>query len=61
MMAYAEVKEKTPDIMVMKLGNLPANDQVTIKISYLLSLEISQNKFWKFELLNQLTPRFPND
>ena len=35
MMGYAEIKEKTPDIMVVKLGNLPAKASVTIKLSYL--------------------------
>ena len=35
MMGYAEIKEKTPDIMVIKLGNLPAKASVTIKLSYL--------------------------
>ena len=35
MMAYAEIKEKTPDIMVIKLGNLPALKSVTIRLSYL--------------------------
>jgi hypothetical protein len=41
MMGYAEIKEKTPDIMQVKLGNLPAKSQVTIKLSYLQKLEIS--------------------
>ncbi len=35
MMGYAEIKERTPDIMVIKLGNLPAKASVTIKLSYL--------------------------
>jgi hypothetical protein len=60
MMGYAEIKEKTPDIMQVKLGNLPAKSSVTIKLSYLQKLEISQNKFWKLQLLGTLTPRFMN-
>ena len=35
MMGYAEIKEKTPDIMKIELGNLPAKASVTIKLSYL--------------------------
>jgi len=35
MMGYAEIKEKTPDIMVIKLGNLPAFKSVIIKLTYL--------------------------
>ncbi len=34
-MAYAEIKDKTPDIMLLKLGNLPAGESVIIKLSYL--------------------------
>ena len=34
-MAYAETKEKTPDIMEIKLGNLPAKKYVTIKLTYI--------------------------
>ena len=35
MMGFAEIKEKTPDIMVVELGNFPAKSEVTIKLSYL--------------------------
>jgi len=35
MMGYAEIKEKTPDIMQVKLGNLPAGETVTIILSYI--------------------------
>ena len=59
-MAYADIEEETPDIMKIKLGNLPAGEKVTIKLAYLQILEISQNKFWKFELPSTLTPRFDN-
>ncbi len=59
-MAYAEIKDKTPDIMLLKLGNLPAGESVTIKLSYLQVMEVSQNKFWKFQLLGTLSPKFPN-
>jgi len=33
-MGYSEIKEKTPDIMSIKLGNLPAGANVTIILSY---------------------------
>jgi len=61
MMGYAEIKEETPDIMKVQLGNLPPGKTVTIKLSYLQTLEVCQNKFWKFQLLGTLTPRFPNN
>jgi len=35
MMAYAQIEEKTPDIMKILLGNLPAGEKVTIKLCYL--------------------------
>ena len=35
LMGYAEIKEETPDIMKVQLGNLPAGESVTIKLSYL--------------------------
>ena len=60
MMGYAEIKEKQKDVMEIKLGNLPAKSSVTIKLSYLQKLDISQNKFWKFTLLGEHNPRFPN-
>jgi hypothetical protein len=60
MMGFAEIEEDTPDIMNIKLGNLPGKSKVIIKLSYLQKLDISQNKFWKFTLLGELTPRFPN-
>jgi hypothetical protein len=34
-MGYSEINKKNPDIMVVKLGNLPGNERVTIKLSYL--------------------------
>ena len=47
-MAYSEIKDKTPDIMEIKLGNFPAFAEVIIVFTYVQKLEISQNKFWKF-------------
>ena len=35
MMGYSEIKAKTPDIMEIKLGNLPAGESVTIVLTYL--------------------------
>ena len=35
MMGYGAIEEKTPDIMKIKLGNLPANETVTIVLEYL--------------------------
>jgi len=58
MMGYAEIKEETPDVMKVELGNLPGGKLVTIKLTYIQKLEISQNKYWKFHLPSTLTPRF---
>ena len=40
-MGYSEIKEKTPDIMEIKLGNFVANKEITIRLTYNQKLEIS--------------------
>jgi len=35
MMAYTEIKEETPDIMKIKIGNIPSNETVKITLTYL--------------------------
>jgi hypothetical protein len=56
--AYAERNAQTPDVMEIKVGNIPAGESVEIKFSVIQPLDVMVNKFWGFTLPSVLTERY---
>ena len=59
--AYSEISEDAKDIMKIKVGNLPAGKSVKIRFTYLQTLNVCMNKFWRFVLPSTITPRYHSD
>jgi hypothetical protein len=59
--AYAEINEKSKDIINMKIGNVPGGTTVRITIEFLQMLEVSLNTFWQLMLPSTISPRYIND
>ena len=57
---YAEITEKSNDLMLVKIGNMEPATSITINLSYIERLDTSTNKFWKYSVLGSLIPRYPN-
>jgi hypothetical protein len=55
------VKEETPDVMKILIGNIPPQQEIKIKFVYVEELEVSVNQFWKFRLPSTISPRYCNE
>jgi hypothetical protein len=44
--------------MKIDIGNLNNYEKVKIKFVYLEELEVAMNKFWKYKILSNITPRY---
>jgi hypothetical protein len=58
--AYAEVSEKSRDIVNMRIGNVKGNEKVEIRITLLQMLDVSLNTFWQLRLPGTISPRYLN-
>jgi len=56
--AYSEIIEDAPDVMKVKLGNIPPQADITIVIAYVEKIGVAFNKFWSFKLYSTITPRY---
>ena len=45
------------DIMKLKLGNLEPEETAIVKLTYLETLDVVMNKFWKFSIGNTFSSR----
>jgi hypothetical protein len=61
LVAYSEIKEESPDIMKIDIGNIPPLNAIKITFVYSEELEVSVNKFWKYKIPSTITPRYCND
>lgn len=48
----------TPDIMHIQIGNIPAEEKITIEFSIIEPLDIVLNKYWSFRLLSTLSEKY---
>ena len=58
LVAYAETKKSTPDIMNLELGNFPAREELKITFVYFEKLALSYNKLFRLTIPSTLTPRY---
>jgi len=58
LVAYAETKKSTPDIMNLELGNFPGNEELKITFVYYEKLAMSYNKLFRVTVPSTLTPRY---
>jgi Ca-activated chloride channel family protein len=56
--AYSERSQVAPDVMNIKVGNIPANETVEIIFSVIQPLETIINKFYELKLPVVLTERY---
>ena len=56
--AHAESKAETPDIMKVNIGNVTSDKPIKITFCYLQELDICLNKFWKLMIPSTLTPLY---
>ena len=56
--AFAEMKDETPDIVKVELGNYPPGEPLSITFKYAEKLDLIANKLWKLVIPSTLTPRY---
>ena len=58
--AIGQMREDEPDVMELRVGNIPPGATLMLTIEYLMELGVSQNKFWKIILQSKIWPRYLN-
>ena len=56
--AFGEVSTQSKDIFVLRVGNIPPREEVTVEISYLQELSLSCNTFYQLQLIGKVSPRY---
>lgn len=56
--AYADIYEKTKDIMNLKLGNFPPKENIKIRLTYTLRMDVLEFSKWSLRIPSTLTPRY---
>jgi hypothetical protein len=59
--AYGEIDAKSRDIMNLKIGNVPPKTTVKLTISFMQTLDVSLNVFWRLCVQAFIWPRYIND
>lgn len=59
--AYGEIDAKSRDIMNLKIGNVPPKSTVRLTISFMQTLDVSLNVFWRLCIQSFIWPRYIND
>ena len=47
---FAEISEERRDLMVLRIGNIGAGEEVRVELTYVEELSIAQNTFYLFDL-----------
>lgn len=54
---YAATEISQPDLMKIKIGQLPPKAPIQIRLVYAEELSVSMNKFWVYKIPSDVTPR----
>lgn len=55
---FTEIDDKSKDIMRCRIGNLLVNQTLIVRYSYLETLSVIMNKFWRLIVFSTLTERY---
>ena len=56
--AFSQKKDNEEDIIKIELGNLPAREHLTIKLTYIEQLDLVRSQFWRLVIPVAMTPRY---